>query len=242
MTTRRTLLATLALLPVAACGTTPSAPVQDGSSSPSTAPELTVFAPGALAAHTQALTAAYTAEGLGTVVFEVGHTPVQREQLAKGAAPDVWISASPTDMAAAAQENLVAAQENLVAAKAVTPVATTRLVVLTAPGNPARIDSVEDLAGKDVTVLLAAETLPIWKTTAKTFARIDAAHPGFSQKVLANTVSREMGVQAIVSKVRMGEADAGIVFVTDVPKYSTDIDTVEIPENLNTSLALSAAP
>lgn len=165
----------------------------------------------------------------------MGHTPVQREQLAKGAAPDVWISASPTDMAAAAQENLVAA-------KAVTPVATTRLVVLTAPGNPARIDSVEDLAGKDVTVLLAAETLPIWKTTAKTFARIDAAHPGFSQKVLANTVSREMGVQAIVSKVRMGEADAGIVFVTDVPKYSTDIDTVEIPENLNTSLALSAAP
>lgn len=244
--TRRHLLAALALAPLAACsapagaGTTPSsgAPASAGSTdsaAPSgaapAASEVTVFVPGAMAAHAKALAAAFDVGGAHTVV-EVGHTPVQREQLAKGATPDVWIAANPADMASAAEAGLVVADK-------VQQLARTKLVIVVAPGNPGQVASVADLAKPGLTVLLAAETLPIWMTTSKAFAKVEAAHPGFTQAVEANTVSREMGVQPIVTKVTRGEADAGIVFVTDVP---ADAETVEVPDAFNAELALSIAP
>lgn len=243
MWSRRRLLSALAVLPLAGCASSapaaPAAPSASGGPGAPGAPSaagapVVVYAPGALAAHTKAIAAAYAAAGLGTVSFEVGHTPVQREQLAKGAAPDVWIAASPADMQAAADKGLVAAD-------AVAPLAVTRLVVVVAPGNPGKVTTLADLARPGVKVLLAVETLPIWATTKKTFDRVEAATPGFTAAVLANTVSRELGVSAIVQKVQLGEADAGVVFVTDVGAGAT-VTTVPVPDDVNTTLALSVAP
>ncbi len=241
MVTRRSLLSLLAVLPLAGCAApapaASGAPAAPGgaSAAPSAAgTPVVVYAPGALAAHTKALAAAYAAAGLGTVSFEVGHTPVQREQLAQGAAPDVWIAASPADMKTAADKGLVKAD-------AVAQLAVTQLTVVTAPKNPGQVAALTDLAKPGVKVLLAVETLPIWTTTKKTFDKVEATRPGFTAAVLANTVSREMGVQAIVQKVQLGEADAGVVFVTDVPAGSP-VGTVAVPAEVNTTLALSLAP
>lgn len=241
MVTRRTLLSALAVLPLVGCASpAPAAPAgSPGASGAAPAPSasgtpVVVFAPGALAAHTKALAAAFAAAGLGTVSFEVGHTPVQREQLAQGATPDVWIAASPADMKTAADKGLVRAD-------AVAQLATTRLIVVTAPENPGQVSALADLAKPGVKVLLAVETLPIWTTTKKTFDKVEATRPGFTAAVLANTVSREMGVSAIVQKVQLGEADAGVVFVTDVPAGSP-VGTVAVPDDVNTTLALSLAP
>ncbi|WP_432559459.1 molybdate ABC transporter substrate-binding protein [Granulicoccus sp. GXG6511] len=237
MLSRRHALATLAafaLLPVVACTSTqPTAAT--GDDAPAPAPqEVVVFAPGALAAHTKALATAYQKEGHGTVSFEVGHTPIQREQLDKGATPDVWIAANPNDMQTTADKGLVAPDT-------VAPLARTRLVVVVAPGNPGNITEVTDLAEPGAKVLLAAQTLPIWMTTAKTFEKIEQQHPGFTQQVEANTVSRELGVQPIVQKIQLGEADAGIVFVTDVPADPKGLTTVEIADEVNTELTLQIA-
>nr|NLI50113.1 molybdate ABC transporter substrate-binding protein [Propionibacterium sp.] len=244
MWSRRTVLSVLAVLPLAGCtSTAPAAPASPaasgGSAAASGAPSaagtpVVVYAPGALAAHTKTIAAAYAAAGLGTVSFEVGHTPVQREQLAQGATPDVWIAASPTDMQTAADKGLVKAD-------AVEQLATTRLVVVVAPGNPGKVTALTDLARPGVKVLLAVETLPIWTTTKKTFDKVEATTPGFTAAVLANTVSRELGVSAIVQKVQLGEADAGVVFVTDVPAGSP-VGTVAVPDDVNTTLSLSLAP
>lgn len=230
---RRHVLAALALVPLTACGqaqpaATASAPA---ATTPAASGEVVVYLPGAMAAHAKALAAGFAASG-ATASIEVGHTPVQREQLAKGATPDVWVAANPADMASAAEKGLVVADR-------VQQVARTRLVVVVAPGNPGGVTTLQDLGKPGLKVLLAAETLPIWATTQKAFAKVEATEAGFTAKVLANTVSREMGVQPIVTKVTTGEADAGIVFVTDVP---ADATTITIPDALNAELALSVAP
>ena len=224
---RRQLLAVLALVPLAAC--TQVAPSVEPSASASG--EVVVYLPGALATQAKPLAQAFASTG-ATASMEVGHTPVQLEQLAQGATPDVWVAANPASMQQAAEQGLVDAAR-------VTPLARTKLVIVVAPGNPAGIASLEDLAGDQVSVLLAAETLPIWMTTAKTFEKVEATRPGFTAAVLANTRSRELGVQPIVTKVTAGEADAGIVFVTDT---GPDAETVAIPDALNTELTLSVAP
>ncbi|WP_420174943.1 molybdate ABC transporter substrate-binding protein [Luteococcus sp. OSA5] len=239
MVNRRGIVAALAVLPLVACsagaggGGTASPSMQQ--SSQTATQEVVVYAPGALAAHTKQLAAAYQEAGLGKATFEVGHTPIQREQLAKGATPDVWIAANPDDMKTTAQKGLVAKD-------GVAQLARTSLVVVVAPKNPGKVTSITDLAKPGTKVLLGAETLPIWKLTAKSFAKMDKQQPGFSRKVLANTVSREMGVQPIVNKVQLGEADAGIVFITDVPAEKKGLSTVEIPQAQNAMLPLSIAP
>ena len=65
---------------------------------------------------------------------------------------------------------------------------------------------------------------------------------GWADQVEANVVSREMGVQPIVNKVTMGEADAGIVFVTDLPADLRGATLIEIPDAANTLVAFSIAP
>lgn len=241
MFTRRTALAAAvaALLPLAACSaapttTTPSAAPASKPAVSSAAP-VVVFAPGALAAHTKALQAAYKEAG-GEVSFEVGHTPMQREQLAKGATPDVWISASPADMTSAVEAGLVdkAGLKQL---------GRTKLVVVVAPNNPGKIGSFADLGQPGKKLLLGAMSIPIGTATDKMLANAEkSSGAGFKGKVEGNIVSRELGVQPIVNKVQLGEADAGIVFVTDVPADRKGLTTIDVPDDANTFLMLSLAP
>ncbi|NLT29485.1 MAG: molybdate ABC transporter substrate-binding protein [Propionibacterium sp.] len=224
-------VAALLVLPFAACAG-PAEPVETGGDDQG---EVVVFSPGALAGHTKALAEAYREAGLGTVSFEVGHTPIQREQLDKGATPDVWIAANPKDMQTAAEKDLVDPD-------GVEPLARTSLVVVVAPDNPGEVAEYTDLARPGVKVLLADESLPIWMTTSKTLEKIEQTEPGFTDKLLANTVSRELGVQPIVQKVQLGEADAGIVFGTDVPADPQGLTTADFPAEVNTELSLMIAP
>jgi len=232
MLSRRTLLAVLAVAPVAACSKEAAGtPAASGGATGSTG--VTVYVPGAMAAHTKTLAAAAKKEGLN-VTFEVGHTPIQREQLIKGATPDAWIAANPDDMAAVAAKGLVDKT-------GVKQLARTKLVIVVAPDNPGGVQGVADLAKPGLKLLVGAETLPIWKTTQKALAKMEAKQgAGFTKKVMANVVSKEMGVAPIVSKVGMGEADAGIVFVTDVTQ-DAKVTTAEVPDDVNQMLPLSIA-
>lgn len=245
MMNRRALLATLALVPLAACASTPSPASTGSTASPSTGAgaasasatgEVVVYVPGAFAGTVKALEEAYAATGAGTVSFEVGHTPVQREQLAQGATPDVWVAANPADMTAVADAGHVDKA-------GVQQLARTKLVVIVAPGNPGGVATLADLANPGVKLLLGADTLPIAVATAKTLDKLEASQgAGFRAKVEANVVSRELGVQPIVNKVTMGEADAGVVFVTDLSADLKGATRLEIPDADNTLVPFSIAP
>ena len=98
------------------------------------------------------------------------------------------------------------------------------LAILVEPGNPAGVRGLSDLARPELKVVLAAEEVP-----AGAYARqaLDAAG------VELQPVSLEEDVKAVVSKVTLGEADAGIVYVTDAKAARTSVATVPIPEEHN---------
>ena len=238
MLTRRALLAGITAVLVSACAAPPDAITAAPASRAVGTSEVVAFVPGAMATTVKKLSAAFAAEGGGSVSFEVGHTPVQREQLAKGASPDVWIAASAADMDAAAQAGLVEKA-------GVRQLARTKLVVILAPGNPRGIKALADLAKPRVMLLAGAENIPIGMATAKTLDKLEGSvGAGYRAAVEANVVSRELGVAPIVSKVSMGEADAGIVFLTDVTQdaVAKGVTTLAIADADNTVVPLSIAP
>ncbi len=225
------------MLLLAACGSSTGDAAATDSASDSgdaAATNVTVFAPGAFAETVKAIGTAYEATG-ARAEFEVGHTPMQLTQLEQGATPDVWISASPAHMNTAKQKNLVVADKakNL---------AVTRLIVILAPNNPGKVTQLQDIGRPGVRLMLAVPDIPIGKSTEDALKKMEATFgAGFTEKVTKNVVSRELGVKPIVSKVQLGEADAGVVFVTDA-RSAPDLETVQVPDNLNSPVAFSIAP
>lgn len=102
--------------------------------------------------------------------------------------------------------------------------ATNTLTVAVAPGNPAGVTGVADLAGDDVLVVLCAEQVPCGAAAATMFARAGVA-PGVD--------SYEPDVRAVLSKIASGEADAGVVYVTDVSAASAPVESIDIPDDVN---------
>jgi len=95
-----------------------------------------------------------------------------------------------------------------------------RLVIVTAPGNPKHIDTAADLSRHGVVVVLAAPTVPAGKYAA---AALQAAH------VTVHPKSLEDNVRGVLTKVELGEADAGVVYVTDAKSAGSKVATVELP-------------
>lgn len=210
--------------------------------SPAAAPQaavpgqLTVYVPGPFAEISKVFGAGFEAQHPDVKVrFEVGHTPTQRAQIEQGATPDVIIAAGRADIDALAQENLVAADQ-------VKGLVRNQLVVIVPPDNNANITSPADLANPGVRLLVGAEELPIGMATQKLLGNLSKQlGPDFKDKALANVVSKEMGVNPIVSKIALGEADAGIVFVTDATPDSK-VQTLAIPDDANVIVTFVVAP
>ena len=102
--------------------------------------------------------------------------------------------------------------------------ASNQLQIVVEKGNPKDVQSLEDLAGSDLKVVLAAPDVPAGKYAAEALGKAG---------VTVKPVSEEDNVKAVVTKVSLGEADAGIVYVTDVTAGGDKVEGVEIPEELN---------
>jgi molybdate transport system substrate-binding protein len=98
------------------------------------------------------------------------------------------------------------------------------LQIVVEHGNPKGIRRLDDLAGKDVKVVLAAEDVPAGKYARQVLDRAG---------VTVQPVSLEDNVKAVVTKVSLGEADAGIVYVTDVAAGGDKVQGVDIPMRQN---------
>ena len=110
------------------------------------------------------------------------------------------------------------------------------------PDNQANIASPADLANPGVRLLVAAEELPVGMATQKLLDNLSKqGAPDFKDKALANVVSKEMGVNPIVSKISLGEADAGIVFVSDATSAS-NVKAVAVPDDANVVVTFVTAP
>jgi molybdate transport system substrate-binding protein len=155
-----------------------------------------------------------------TVRFSFGPSDGLAAQIQAGAPADVFASASPAWMDAVASDPGVSGRVDF---------ARNRLVVVTPADDPAGIGSVDDLADPGVKLVVAAEGVP-----AGDYAREMLQKAGVATSALANVVSNEEDVKAVVQKVALGEADAGIVYVTDVTADVRDrVREVSIPDSVN---------
>ncbi len=161
-----------------------------------------------------------------TVTFNFAGSQTLRTQIEQGAPADVFASANSTEMNA-----LVADQK----VQAGTPkiFLTNRLVVILPAKNPAGISSLDDLARPGLKLVLAAESVPAGNYARQVLENLNASlGADYKDQVLANVVSNEDDVRQVVAKVELGEADAGMVYVSDAVAAS-GLQRIEIPAGVN---------
>ena len=200
----------------------------DGGSVPPT--NLTVFAASSLTGAFEDIGSAFESERSDIdVQFNFAGSPALRTQLDQGAEADAYASADLANMQSAIDAGLVRL--------GATTFARNRLTIIVPADNPANLHLLPDLAKDSLRLVIASPEVPAGRYTRQTLdliAEDDGFVPGFREAVLANVVSEEPNVKAIVAKVQLGEADAGIVYVSDVtPEIEPDVDTVEIPLDYN---------
>lgn len=113
-----------------------------------------------------------------------------------------------------------------------TVIAKNRLVIVTGEGNPKKIDNLKDLTDSKLKVVLAASQVPVGRYGKQV---LDA------QKLDVKPVSQEPNVRAVLSKVELGEADAGLVYKTDAATAPKKVDAVDIPDAQNAVASYPAA-
>ncbi len=179
---------------------------------------ITVFAASSLTAAFNEEGKAFSAANPGTsVTFDFGGSSALVTQIGHGAPADVFVSADDANM-----KKLTDAGE---AAGTPTRIARNSLEIIVATGNPRGIRTVADLARPELTVVLCAPTVPCGAGAATVLANAN---------VTATPKSLEDQVKGVVTKVTTGEADAGIVFATDVSAAGAAAEGVEIPSAINT--------
>jgi molybdate transport system substrate-binding protein len=222
VTGRRTVLAVLAaalLVPLAACGGGQEQQKADGSAAGTS---LTVLAAASLTDVFKTAGAAYEKAHPGTkLTFSFAGSQELAAQVRQGSPADALVTADRKTMDGLKSDTGTPAV-----------IAKNRLVIATGEGNPKKIATLKDLAGKDLKVVLAAPQVPVGRYSRKV---LDAQH------VTVKPVSQEPSVRAVLSKVELGEADAGLVYKTDAATATDKVDAVDIPDAQNAVAAYPAA-
>jgi molybdate transport system substrate-binding protein len=218
--TRRTLATLgLCLVVVGACSATSAA-------DPET--KLTVFGAASLKAPLEAAAAAYEAEHPGTTITVATDSSAALEtQIEQGASADVFLSADTTNPQKLVDAGLAEGEPVAFAGN--------RLTIIVPADNPAGIASPADVAMDGLQIIAAGDEVPITKYASQLVENL-AAEGGtpsdFVSAYAANVASKEESVSGVVSKIELGEGDAGIVYVTDAAA-AEGVETIDIPDSVN---------
>jgi molybdate transport system substrate-binding protein len=178
---------------------------------------VTVFAASSLTEVFTEIGAAYQTTHPGTTVtFNFAASSSLATQITEGAPADVFAAADTATMQGLQDGERLNGEPSVFA--------TNSLEIITEPGNPNGIASLADLANPDLAVVLADPQVPIGKYTAEVLAKAGVT-------VVAKSL--EQNVKSVVGKVTLGEADAGIVYVTDVLAAGKQASGVEVPAEVN---------
>jgi molybdate transport system substrate-binding protein len=197
-------------------------------SAPTPAPQtLTVFAAASLTSAFGEIGKAFEAANPGvTIKFNFGGSQTLRTQIEQGAQADVFASANAREMDALVTGTLVGKDTPQV-------FLTNQLVVIMPAKNPAGLKTLADLSKPGLKLVLAAKEVPAGNYALQMLDKLDKnIGAGFKDKVLANVVSYENDVKQVVAKVQLGEADAGIVYISD-SVAAPSLQKIDIPTENN---------
>lgn len=207
----RSLLAVPMLLAVSvSCGS-------EGGGTDGSPGEVVVFAAASLTeAFTELGEAFAEAHPDVTVTFNFAASSELVAQIVEGAPADVYASADMTNMTKLTDAGGAAADPVVFA--------TNESEIIVEPGNPLGIDGIDDLADDDLILVICAPEVPCGTYAAEIFENAG---------VTVEPDSFEENVKAVVTKVTLGEADAGIAYATDVTAAGDEADGVEIRDDVN---------
>jgi molybdate transport system substrate-binding protein len=151
------------------------------------------------------------------VVFNFGPSSGLATQIKNGAPADVFASASTKNMDQVVKAGVAATP---------TSFASNVMQIAVPPKNPAGIESLSDLARPSVKLALCQVTVPCGATAAEVLK---------NAKVSVTPVTLEVDVKAVLTKVSLGEVDAGLVYVTDVRAAGEKVVGIAIPDNVNST-------
>ncbi|MFD6490910.1 molybdate ABC transporter substrate-binding protein [Streptomyces sp. NPDC059944] len=210
-----------ALLALSACSSSEdssdasSTPKSSASSSPKLTGTVTVFAAASLKESFTSLGKEFEQAHPGTkVTFNFGGSDTLAASITSGAPADVFAAASPKTMAIVTDKKDAAT----------TPATFVRnqLEIATLPGNPDKVASLKDLTKSGLKVVLCDKTVPCGAAAQKA---LDASH------LKLTPVSYEQDVKSALTKVELKEADAAVVYKTDVKAAGDKVEGVEFPES-----------
>jgi molybdenum ABC transporter molybdate-binding protein len=153
-------------------------------------------------------------------------TQIIRTQLEQGAKADLFLSADLEHIEAVKEQGLI---------DKFFSVSNNHVVIVVPKDDRVGIRSIEDLATKKLKLVIGTDTVPIGKYTRQVFENAKGLYGAdFSEKAMSNVVSFETNVKQVLQKVALGEAEAGIVYPTDVtPDFLTKVTIIEIPKEHN---------
>jgi molybdate transport system substrate-binding protein len=211
------LLAILAIA-LAACSVASATPVAQV--------DLTIYGAASLKGVLEKARAAYEAAVPGTrLTISTDSSATLGAQIEQGAPADVFLSA---DM-----KNPQELVDGGFAAGDLVPFARSRLTVIVPVDNPAGLRTPADLAKAGVKVIAAGDHVPITAYANELVANLakEAGYPAdFAAAYAANVLSREDNAKALITKIELGEGDAGIAYVTDAIA-STRVATIDVPDS-----------
>jgi molybdate transport system substrate-binding protein len=213
---RKVLWLLVALLAAACGGDAPKPRAADASRSPEVSGTVTVLAAASLTEAFTELGRTFESEHPGVkVTFSFGASSTLAQQALDGAPADLLATADEASMQKAV-DGATASDPRVFARN--------RLSILVSSGNPKGIATLADLAEPGVLLVLCAPEVPCGKFGARVFQKAG---------VTATPKSLEENVKGVVSKVTLGEADAGLVYVTDAKAAGQRAEGISIPDEQN---------
>jgi len=217
-------LLALALLVLSGCSPAP-AEENPGAAENQADQQISVFAAASLDEALRTVARDYEEDSGVSVLLSSAGSADLLAQLEQGAPADVFIPADLQTMQRAESGDLIAAPAQ--------PIASNTLVIAVPAGNPAQIDSIQDLdagsagssaspsTGSSPSLVMCADQVPCGALAQQVAEAAD---------ITLSPVSEELAVTDVLGKVRSGEADAGLVYSTDALRAADQVDAVEIPE------------
>jgi molybdate transport system substrate-binding protein len=200
--------------------------MSSGTSVSSQANTLTVFAASSLSDSFSEIGRAFDAERGSKTTFQFSGSQTLKTQLENGAMADVYASASPAQFDPLVKTGLII--NGAIFTK-------NRLVVIAPKKGKGVVKTLRDLGKPGVKLVIADQNVPVGAYTRDALRKLEPLlGAGFSARALKNVVSEETNVRQVALKVQLGEADAGIVYSTDItPKLEPSVIRIAIPTRYN---------
>ena len=200
------------------------------SATPTAAPvTLNIFAAASLTASFKEIATQYQMGNPSIkITYNFNGSQLLAQQIISGAKADVFASADLANMKKVSDAGLVGDQSVF---------AKNRLAIVVPISNSANINTLKDLAKKGIKIVVAAPAVPVGKYALQILDKLGKS-PGYGaayeSAVKANFVSQEENVTNVVNKVQLDEADAGIVYRTDVTAANASkVKLIDIPDEFN---------